>query len=96
MLGEEGRFPSRGSCRVLGPFRWPVLPSSCSLVPLRGEPLRRYQLILEIKSVGDSTDLHRAQMLNYLRATGFRLGLLVNFGKQSKLQWERLVLSLAA
>ena len=50
------------------------------------------KLILEIKSVSDLNDLHRAQMFNYLRATGCRLGLLVNFGKQSKLQWERLVM----
>lgn len=50
------------------------------------------KIILEIKGVSDLTDNHRAQVLNYLKATGCRLGLLVNFGRQGKLQWERLVL----
>jgi len=35
-------------------------------------------------------DAHRAQTLNYLRATGLRLAILLNFGKE-KLQYERLV-----
>lgn len=33
---------------------------------------------------------HRAQVLNYLSATGCKLGLLVNFGHYPKLQYERL------
>jgi len=37
-------------------------------------------------------DEHRAQVLNYLNATGFKLGLLVNFGHHPKLEWERIVL----
>ncbi|MCU4158150.1 GxxExxY protein [Carboxylicivirga sp. A043] len=34
--------------------------------------------------------LHEAQVLNYLKATGFKLGLLVNFGEQS-LKYKRIV-----
>jgi len=30
-------------------------------------------------------------MLNYLKATGLRIGLLINFGSQGKLEWKRLV-----
>jgi GxxExxY protein len=37
------------------------------------------------------TDEHRAQVHNYLKATGYRLGLLVNFGHHPKLQYERIV-----
>jgi len=48
-------------------------------------------IILEIKGVGDLTDKHRAQVLNYLKATGIKLGLLVNFGQHGKLQYERIV-----
>jgi len=39
------------------------------------------------------TDEHRAQLMNYLKATGLQLGLLVNFGHHPGLQWERIVLS---
>ncbi|MET0262736.1 MAG: GxxExxY protein [Rariglobus sp.] len=49
-------------------------------------------VLVELKAVSDLTDEHRAQVLNYLNATGLRLGLLVNFGHYPKLQWERIVL----
>ncbi|MBU0715149.1 MAG: GxxExxY protein [Verrucomicrobia bacterium] len=45
---------------------------------------------MEIKAVSQLTDEHRAQVINYLQATGFKLGLLVNFGHYPKLEWERL------
>jgi GxxExxY protein len=49
------------------------------------------QIILEIKAASALVDEHRAQVLNYLSATGCRLGLLVNFGHYPKLQYERLL-----
>jgi GxxExxY protein len=49
------------------------------------------KVILEIKAVSDLTDEHRAQVHNYLKATGCRLALLVNFGRPGKLQYERIV-----
>jgi GxxExxY protein len=49
------------------------------------------KIIVEIKSVSELVDEHRSQVHNYLKATGFRLGLLVNFGYKSKLQYERIV-----
>ena len=49
------------------------------------------RLILEIKAASKLTDEHRAQVHNYLRATGHRLGLLVNFGHFPKLESERIV-----
>jgi len=66
----------------------------------KGTPLRaRYepdficfdQIILELKAVSELADEHRAQVLNYLKATGLRLGLLVNFGHYPKAQVERIV-----
>jgi len=51
------------------------------------------KIIIEIKAVSRLCDEHRAQVLNYLKATGLELGLLVNFGHFPKLEWERLVLS---
>jgi GxxExxY protein len=49
------------------------------------------KIILEIKAVSQLTDEHRAQVHNYLKATGYRLGLLVNFGSKSELEVERIV-----
>lgn len=50
------------------------------------------KIILEIKAVSVLTDEHRAQLINYLKATRYRLGLLVNFCHHPKLEWERFVL----
>ncbi len=50
-------------------------------------------IVLEIKAVKALTDEHRAQVINYLRATGKELGLLVNFGHYPRLEWERIVLT---
>lgn len=48
------------------------------------------KIILEIKSAEQIIDAHRAQALNYLKATGMRLAIILNFGKE-KLEYERLV-----
>ena len=50
------------------------------------------KIILELKAVSRLADEHRSQVLNYLSATGYKLGLLVNFGHHPKLEWERIVL----
>ena len=49
------------------------------------------KLILEIKAVSAINDKHRAQVHNYLKATGYRLGLLVNFAGDTEVEWERIV-----
>ena len=46
-------------------------------------------IIVELKAVSDLNDSHRSQVYNYLKATGFRLGLLYNFGHYDGLQYER-------
>lgn len=66
----------------------------------KGRPLKQVyipdficfdQIILEIKAVSKLCDEHRAQVHNYLKATGHRLGVLVNFGHHPKVEWERIV-----
>jgi len=48
------------------------------------------KILLELKSVEYIIPAHRSQILNYLKATRFRLGLLINFGKET-LEHERFV-----
>ena len=49
------------------------------------------KIILEIKAVTKLSDEHRAQVHNYLKATGYKVGLLVNFGHYPKVEHERIV-----
>jgi GxxExxY protein len=49
------------------------------------------QVILELKAVSEIADEHRAQLINYLKVTGMRVGLIINFGHHPGLQWERMV-----
>jgi GxxExxY protein len=48
-------------------------------------------VIEDTKTIDRITDFERGQMLNYLRITKLRVGVLLNF-KNPKLEWERLVL----
>ncbi|MEI6106815.1 MAG: GxxExxY protein [Opitutae bacterium] len=50
------------------------------------------KVLVELKAVTALADEHRAQMQNYLHATGLRVGLLVNFGHFPKVEHERFVL----
>src|SRR5688500_14478786 len=47
-------------------------------------------IIVELKATDRINDVHKAQTLNYLKATDFRLALLLNFGKRN-LEHERLI-----
>jgi GxxExxY protein len=48
-------------------------------------------IIVELKAVTSFENIHRVQTINYLKATGCKLGLLINFGNQEELIWERIV-----
>ena len=80
--------------------RIPFLAQASLALTYKGHPLKqRYvpdfkcfeTIIVELKSVSELNDEHRAQVHNYLRATGYRLGLLINFGHYPKLEYERIV-----
>ena len=49
-------------------------------------------IVLELKAVKDVTPEHKAQVLNYLKATNLKLGLLINFGSHPQVQIQRFVL----
>jgi GxxExxY protein len=81
-------------CRV------PAIPQPGLSLEYRGRVLAQQyfpdfvcfgKVIVELKSVVAITDEHRAQVLNYLKAGSFKLGLLVNFGHYPKLEYERIV-----
>lgn len=50
------------------------------------------EIIVELKAVRELAPEHRAQLHNYLRATGLRVGLLANFGASGKVTIERVVM----
>ncbi len=68
-------------------------------VHYRGEPVGRFRsdivvndaVLIEIKAREELHSVHRAQLLNYLRATSLEIGLLFNFGPRP--QFKRLVFS---
>ena len=76
--------------------------SQCELrLTYKGEPLTQTykadlichdKIIVELKAVKEIAPEHRAQVFNYLKATGLRLGLLVNFGHHPQVEIERIVL----
>ncbi len=50
------------------------------------------KIVIEIKAVEQLVKKHESQLLNYLHATGFKLGFLVNFGNYPKVEIKRIVL----
>jgi GxxExxY protein len=50
------------------------------------------EIIVELKALKELAPEHYAQLLNYLKASGHKLGLLVNFGHYPESQIERLAL----
>ena len=49
------------------------------------------QVLVEIKVIDRLPGKEHAQILNYLKATGLRVGVLANFGSHGKLEWKRFV-----
>ncbi|MBI5185888.1 MAG: GxxExxY protein [Nitrospinae bacterium] len=67
----------------------------------KGEQLRQIykpdiicygKIIVELKAAKEIASEHKAQIFNYLKATGLKLGLIVNFGHYPKAQVERIIL----
>ena len=49
------------------------------------------QVIVELKALDRLSGNEEAQILNYLKATGLKVGVLINFGSHGKLEWKRFV-----
>jgi GxxExxY protein len=50
------------------------------------------QIIVELKALNRLTGIDEAQLLNYMKMTRMRVGLLINFGSQVRLEWKRYVI----
>ena len=64
---------------------------SCFLVSLRGLVIEKDENEIELKALTNLSGKEEAQLINYLKATGFKVGLLINFGSPNKLEWKRFV-----
>ena len=74
-------------------------PQPIIQISYKGKPLdKTYQpdficykeIIVEIKAISNLSGIEEAQLINYLKATGLKVGLLINFGAKS-LEYKRLV-----
>jgi GxxExxY protein len=80
----------------------PALPEQKLFIDYKGSPLKKFyeadlicfeKIIVEIKALDKLSSREEAQILNYLKATGMKVGVLVNFGAHQNLEWKRLVFS---
>ena len=71
--------------------RFPVLFRGVVVGEFVPDLLRHGAVIVDAKVIDRITDHERGQMLNYLRITKLRVGLILNF-KRARLEWERVVL----
>ena len=71
--------------------RFPVLYKNVQITEYVPDLLVEDAVVVDTKVIGRITDNERGQMLNYLRITKLRVGLIINF-KKAKLEWERIVL----
>lgn len=80
----------------------PTLPEQKLFIDYKGSPLKKFyeadlicfeKIIVEIKALDKLSSREEAQILNYLKATGMKVGVLINFGAHQNLEWKRLVFS---
>jgi len=81
---------------ILGPGFLEKVYENALLVELKSRGLKvksQVSITVELKTVENLDRVHEAQLLNYLKATGLHVGLLVNF-KHKKADIKRMVLDL--
>ena len=78
----------------------PFVPQQEIRVIYKGLPLKKLfvadfliygKVIVEIKAVDHLTPREFSQVINYLKATGSQLGVVINFGAEKEMEWKRLV-----
>jgi GxxExxY protein len=70
------------------------------VIQYKGQPLGKSyvcdllcfdKVLIELKAMDRLTGREEAQLINYLKAAGLPVGLLINFGAHGKLEWRRLI-----
>ena len=78
----------------------PALPEQKLYIQYKGLTLKKFyeadlicyeKIIVEIKAMEKLTSREESQILNYLKATGSPVGVLINFGAHNDLEWKRMV-----
>jgi len=78
----------------------PFEPQQTIIIHYKGHRLKKEyiadlvyfdKIIVELKALDCLSGKEESQILNYLRATGMKVGVLINFGSTSKLEWKRFV-----
>lgn len=76
------------------------VPKAELTIHYKGRPLKKKyvpdlmvfgEIVVELKVVKQLAPEHEAQLLNYLKSTGKKVGYLVNFGSANKLEWKRML-----
>jgi GxxExxY protein len=83
-LGLKG-IKAETQCQITVEYKGEKVGSYCADVVVNEE------IILELKAVESLSKAHEAQLLNYLKATHKRVGILINFGKE-KVEYRRFIL----
>lgn len=77
----------------------PAVPQPEYALAYKGRPLKTKfipdfiafgKIVVEIKALDKLTNKERSQVIKYLKATGYELAILINFGAYPKLEWERI------
>src|SRR5947209_5834741 len=71
--------------------RYPILYKTVIIGEFVPDLIAFNAVVVDAKVIEAITDHERGQMLNYLRITGHKVGVILNF-KLAKLEWERIVL----
>jgi GxxExxY protein len=83
-------FNLRGIPWVQQP-RFPVVYKTINIGEYIPDLIAFDSIIVDTKTIEKIGNNERAQMINYLKITGLRVGVIINF-KHAKLEWERIVL----
>src|SRR5262245_37357350 len=93
----------RAMIRELGSRGFPIQTEMVVDIVYKGERIGQHRMdlivankvVVELKCVSKLADIHRAQTISYLKATGIPLGLVLNFAGTS-LTWHRIIFSKSA